>query len=753
MEPSDAISRLPFRACHFAPAISRLSVSLALILVCARFCAADPVSPSVSNPVHWDANAQGHFITCLCRDLRGRVWVGTEDGQGLWAADPAAKQWTHFPASPDLSGDIYALACDKAGRIWAGGLSGVSVYNGRQWRQYGPTDGPLGTRLFALAVSPKDGAVWGATEAGLFRYKNNSWTYYTRAEGLPSDQASSLTFALDGTLFVGTQCDGIAVGSPDDDYKTWRVTPGPAALPNSALGHGLPSGLINCLLVAHDGTVWAGTDGGLASSLDSGKSWTFLRGADWKAKLAGLYHPVAAAHMAVPTTLLREDYVTALAEDAQGRLWVSHRQGGVEAFVPKTMQSAAVKTGASTHDFVTALLPDGAGVWVGRYGGGLLPPLSVSPAPSAPDEEAAAPPLPAPASPPTLAQLQAMLARVQSLKGEMPVGGGAYLGEDWRTQGDWVGRYGRQYAVLCAVVSPLDQVLTWDDAYQVEGQLGPHFYGGDALRHYISYTKTNNTKTLYSPADGFRTQAEWDDHGEVYAQTFEGPDVWATVTVPDGIHRVSLYDTNKDGHDADNCNRDYLVDLLPYRAKTNDALLLPPLAHARIHNFWNGLYISFVVRGPAKYYLRVGRNGSKNTIMAGVFLDKLAGPKLRSDDSPMVAMFNVSYKPPDPDAPPPTSNMPPPPPLVLKAQQVATLHSARLLWDTLNIAQNAAESASWQSSYRLLAYRAALVSGASDRLQENWRWRLHFWTEDDRLWFQRNMELAVAMKKAGPPSY
>jgi len=29
------------------------------------------------------------FVTCLCRDRQGRVWIGTED-EGVWCYDPAA---------------------------------------------------------------------------------------------------------------------------------------------------------------------------------------------------------------------------------------------------------------------------------------------------------------------------------------------------------------------------------------------------------------------------------------------------------------------------------------------------------------------------------------------------------------------------------------------------------------------------------------------------------------------------------------
>ncbi len=704
------------------------------LLSCLSLWLGAPFSAHADTPAPWDVDAQGHFITALCRDTQNRLWAGTEDGQGLWAYNPAAKAWTHFPASADLSGDIYAIACDRAGRIWAGGTSGVSVYNGRDWRQYGVTDGPLGTRLFALAVSPRDGSVWGATEAGLFRYTRSHWTYFTRADGLPSDQANALAFAPDGTLYVGTQCDGIAIGSPTDSYKTWRVTPGPKRMPNAATGSGLPSGLINALLVAHDGTVYAGTTGGLAHSVDGGDTWHYVRGVDWKDKLAGMYRPVAPAPTVPAGDLLAEDYVSCLAEDASGRIILGHRQKGVEAFNPKTglrVQSGA--NGAAASDYVSAVLTAGQSVWLGRYGGGLLTP-DTAPTETSPASSASPPPLPTPAAPPTLAELNTMLARVKSLKGEMPVGGGAFLGEDWRTLGDWVGHYGRQYAVLCAVASPMDQVLTRDGHdYAVHGSLGPHIQGDDALRHWIQPGMVNTPRlgTLYSPVDGFRTQAEWDDHGETYPNTFEGPDVWVAVTVPEGIHRISLYNTNKDGHDGDNANRDYLVDLLPYRTKIDDAQALPPLAHARIHDFWNGFYTSFIIRGPSKYYVRVGKNGSKNTLVAGVLIDKMIGPVSPFDRLPIPFMGIIYYDPPNLEAKhqPASANNP-------------SMLAARSLWAALGAAQTSIGDANVITPYRTFALRTAQASGGSDPLLKNWRWNLNVWVGDDHETFLHFMHAA-----------
>ncbi len=608
--------------------------------------------------------------------------------------------------------------------------------------------------MFALAVNPKDGSVWGTTEAGLFRYVNSRWTYFTRAEGLPSDQANALAFDADGTLYVGTQCDGIAVASPADGYHSWRVVPGPASVPNAPSGTGLPSALINCLLATKSGTVYAGTNCGLVSSQDKGRTWHYRRGVDWKAKEAGLYPPVTPVSVTVSGDLLSEDYVTALAEGADGSIFVGHRQTSVEAFSPKTgLRVQSGLNGAKTDSYISGLLLAGQSAWVGLYGGGVLPPnIPPGTVPSA--SSLAAAPLPVPAKPPTLVELKTMLARVQSFKDDMPVGGGAYLGEDWQTQGDWVGRYGRQYAILCAADAPLDHDIISDVGYRVTGSIGPHCESSDSIRRWVTQAQTDQHRSLYDPIPGFRRQAEWDDHAEAYSETFEGPDIWAAITVPAGLHKFSLYDVNKDAHDSgSNRDRDYLVDLLPFRAKVEDAELLPPIAHARICNFWDGMYQSFLVHGPARYYVHIRRNSSFNTLLAGVFLDSMTGPKTRFDCSAW--MGGIHYSPPNPDAP-----TPPDPHLLDKLlagngklassiggtsptfQDQKIIPAARVLWDALDAVQDNPAALSFQLLGRRMAYRAAVAAGASDALQADWRWTLHLWNASDRQEFTDTMHQA-----------
>ena len=254
-----------------------------------------PPAPVLTSALPWDAEHQGRFLESLAQDRQGHTWVATED-QGVWRFDPAApagQQWTQFTTKDGLgSDDVYALLVDSHSRVWAGTLHGVSVYDGKTWKTYGPLEGLSGFRVFALASCPTSGDVWIATEGGLTRYviKTGRWRQYSRLDGSPSDAVQCLAFSKSGNLYVGTQCDGIAITSAKNDYKTWRTVRGPALLPETPGGAGLPTSLINCLYVAHDGTVYAGTTTGLALSSDSGKTWRFLRGADWLDKRDG-EHP------------------------------------------------------------------------------------------------------------------------------------------------------------------------------------------------------------------------------------------------------------------------------------------------------------------------------------------------------------------------------------------------------------------------------------------------------------------------------
>jgi sugar lactone lactonase YvrE len=724
-----------------------------------------------SGPEQRQAKMTSRWVMSLAMGRDGSGWVGTED-DGVWRYDPSVtdgKPWTRYSTQEGLGDDNgYAVACDQQGRIWVGHLNhGVSVFNGQQWKNYDVVTGPLGERVFCITVCPTDGDVWIGTDAGISRYKvkADTWQYYTRAEGLPSDQISAIAFDKAGNAYVGTQCDGLAIAKASEQYGKWRQVDGPLKPLLQHTGEGLPSALINAVLVAHDGTIYVGTPHGLGFSRDGGQSWRYLRGADWLAKAQGQY-PTPKVDDAAPGALV-EDYVTCLAEDEAGELWIGHwHKGGYEVWDivnGKRVHSSERDPGKRDEgDYVRSFLlwpgaAPGKNVWVARYMDGTRP----EPLPgltqigfTPPTAYAmAAPHWPTAATPPQVADLktigahltQSSAAANQSTEGKaqdetqngaVAAQHGVYLGEDWVTEGDWVGRYGRQSAVLAGVNgeenAPLLNTPPHLGLYNASETIGPQHAAGDVVRHWVHWLKTDNAKTLYDPELGYRRQAEWDDHGEVYPRTQDGPNLWITVEVPAGAQRVSLYFFDKDGHDTTARYRDYLIQLKPWSEKLEDAAAAPALARARVRDFWGGVYKQFVVQGAGKYLIQVSRNGSHNTICNGVFLDRRGPSPQPYGGDYMVNMGYVVYLPPAVSTPAQTSG----------AVESRELQAARALWSALDEAAGdglLATDINREHTARMLAYRAAVAQQAPAAWLGNWRWQLPLWSSEDREVFKHVM--------------
>jgi len=610
------------------------------------------------------------FVMSMCTDQQGRLWVATEeDGEdhpgGVQCFDPSAPelhQWTQYTTADGLGDNNgYAVACDRKGRIWLGHLNhGVSVYNGQKWQTYevvgglsrpDTLSGPLGERVFHITVNPKDGDVWIATNAGLGRYSESkdTWQYYTRAEGLPSDQAASLAFDKDGNIYVATQCDGITMADAADEYQHWRTVKGPDDEPTTPTGDGLPSNLINDILVTYPAssllttnpsplaTVYTATDAGLAWSKDRGATWKYVRGKDYADKVRGLYGGPPKNWTETAGAALAEDYCTCLAEGSDGRICVGHRQMPAENFDADVQNSQAL----SSPTFAEAMLPQGS--IIATYGDGTME-FGTHPRYETRPSTIMVVAMPSGSPAPTLAELSQQLARLAAIPPQDAAAAptAITLEDDWSTQGDWLGRYGRYHAILAAMVAPAD--YRWgagSEPLDYSTAIGPNHAPGDSIRYWVHCLFTIQRRSLELPPVYMhsrvlrgdttwafsRRQAEWDDHGERYPMTQAGPNIICNLRIPAGQFTLSLYDTNKDGHsDANRC-RDYGICIFPHEADLYSMDHAPggeaSLACSRITNFWSGVYKRFWVKGPSTLSIKIDRNHSINAILAAVMLDSL----------------------------------------------------------------------------------------------------------------------------------
>lgn len=215
------------------------------------------------------------------------------------------------------------------------------------------------------------------------------------------------------------------------------------------------------------------------------------------------------------------------------------------------------------------------------------------------------------------------------------------LPDDWNTAGDWIGRYGRYWIMLGALNAPRNYRwgAGWEDV-RYHHRIGPHHRPPDSIRHWVHWIRTTDRRSLELPpayhhsrmVKGWakpkeaRRQSEWDDHGEAYPFEFDGPHMYCNLDIPEGDFILSLYNFNKDGLQGHNRFRDYAIYLRPLPSdapwrSVDGVENRPVVARARMHHFRGGVWKRFLIRGPSRWTLEMRRNGSYNTILAGMALD------------------------------------------------------------------------------------------------------------------------------------
>ena len=359
--------------------------------------------------------------------------------------------------------------------------------------------------------------------------------------------------------------------------------------------------------------------------------------------------------------------ITCLAEDKDTNVWMGFRTQGYAVLNSETGKILAHDTrrdGWLNDNYMAALLPgeDFKG-YVGSYGGGLMMPEASTNSDVVSDNvqtnntpiSMVTSALPLPAKPPTLAEFNALLKEISLVPAvhETNTPTVIPMEDDWRTEGAWMGRYGRFWIVLCANWAPKNDMwgAGWDVTY--DARIGLNHAPGDSLRYWVQWLATTDNRSLeMSPTylhsrvlknlttwDVDRRESEWDDHGEAYPMSKDGPHIYCSLSIPKGLFYLSLYEINPNGHSSNNRFRDYQISIRPHPGREsldehygNVTVMRsfydiaefdqkPELARARATDFYGGVYKRFLVRGPTKLTLQVNRNYSFNTILSGVMLD------------------------------------------------------------------------------------------------------------------------------------
>ena len=179
----------------------------------------------------------------------GTMWVGANNGLHRFEGG-VERVLTTADGLADNS--IWGLAVDAAGGLWVGGHDG-SLSEYREGR-FHAIDWRKGAKQLSIStlLSDRDGALWIGTDGGgISRLAGGKLTSYQTRDGLSNQVVRCLDEDSEGSLWMGTAGGGI------NRFKEYRAT-------MRTMREGLPSDSVRSIQQDSTGDLWLGTTGGIA---------------------------------------------------------------------------------------------------------------------------------------------------------------------------------------------------------------------------------------------------------------------------------------------------------------------------------------------------------------------------------------------------------------------------------------------------------------------------------------------------------
>ncbi len=313
-------------------------------------------------------------IYSILQTRNGYLWLGTQDS--LVRFDGSRfRQMDDLLGAPFDHHMVRSLLEDDRNNLWVGTMGSGLIRRAPDGSvtQFGKAQGMPSDNVACLA-SDHNQALWICTDEGLVRKENGHVRVFTTADGMPSNHPNSFCVAEDGSGWAAYPDYGLV------QIHGERATP-----------FATPLKAIQTLACAKDGSVWAGTEGGLFR-IRNGKGQSFTTrdgladnwisaltegpdGSIWIGTHAGFsrYRPAASGgsfESFRPGNGLSHSTVLALSFDREGSLWVGTKNG-LDQFTDGNVIPYTTSEGMPGNDAGPVIEDAGGRLWVGTLRNGL----------------------------------------------------------------------------------------------------------------------------------------------------------------------------------------------------------------------------------------------------------------------------------------------------------------------------------------------------------------------------------------------
>lgn len=351
----------------------------------------------------------GNEVNAITADSTGALWIATDEG--LSRLDKG--RFTSWTTTQGLPGNrVVALSVDSGDSIWASILghglveirAGGVVAPRLPWQEinallrdrdgalwiafdrhglgrffqgkltlYGNANGLPSDRTTRALFEDREGDLWiGSLDAGLVQLRDGKFSVFGKPEGLPGNYVGNLLQARDGSMWFGSDSNGVTHLLPDGRVELWNHH------------RGLPDEAVYSILQTHDGSLWVGYRRGALAHIVDGIVTVFHDPAALDTSLNALFQDregnlwvgyfgrglarFSGGHF---QHMNDSERIPAITESPDGAIWVATDGDGVERIFHGTTTRFTSASGLPSNHVMSLYAEANGDVWVGTASGGL----------------------------------------------------------------------------------------------------------------------------------------------------------------------------------------------------------------------------------------------------------------------------------------------------------------------------------------------------------------------------------------------
>ncbi len=150
-------------------------------------------------------NDDNVYVICVCTDVNGNIWMGTERGIAVFKDDTT---WLWYDTTQGLPSNVVtAITSDNLGQKWVATQGGIASFNGSLFTKIYASTNEIDE--FYSLLADGNGNLWVGSNGGLLKYNGSQWSVFDTSAGLPDLTIYDMTLDQNGVLWLATG-DGLA---------------------------------------------------------------------------------------------------------------------------------------------------------------------------------------------------------------------------------------------------------------------------------------------------------------------------------------------------------------------------------------------------------------------------------------------------------------------------------------------------------------------------------------------------------------